>query len=124
MMNLSSRPSGPANALAAALHRLEEIVDEENTALSERRTFDLDDMNHRKSRALLELTRTARAVPVATLSADARAAILRLREKLSRNSRLLETNIAAVRRVADLISSALSEAESDGTYSARGAMTV
>ncbi|MBZ8131808.1 flagellar protein FlgN [Afifella sp. IM 167] len=123
MKTLYSLPSGPANALAAALHRLEEIVDEENTALTERLKVDLDDMNHRKSRALLELTRTARAVPVATLGADAKAAILRLREKLARNSRLLETNIAAVRRVADLLSHALHEADSDGTYSARGAMT-
>ncbi|WP_051630254.1 hypothetical protein [Afifella pfennigii] len=125
MRQTSPLPSDPAPgvALTTALKRLEALIDEENAALAERREIDLGNINHRKSRALLELTRVARAVPATAIGTDAKGAILRLREKLSRNSELLETNITAVRHVAGIISTTIHEAESDGTYSPRGALT-
>ena len=113
-----------ANALLACIERLENVLDVENTALVERRDADLQECSRRKSRALLELTRIARAVPPATIEPPARLGIGRLREKLLRNRDLLQIHISAVREVADLLARVIAETESDGTYSARPAARV
>lgn len=113
-----------ANALLACIERLENVLDVENTALVERRDADLQECSRRKSRALLELTRIARAVPPAAIEPPARLGIGRLREKLLRNRDLLQIHISAVREVADLLARVIAETESDGTYSARPAARV
>ncbi|MBK1622013.1 hypothetical protein [Afifella marina] len=118
-MNAMSRSANPAasRALTTCIGRLEELVDQESEALSHNQPIDLQEFNHRKSRALLELSRMARAVPAENISTDARIGIIRLREKLQRNQDLLKTHISAVQTVAGLIAKAMSDAESDGTYS-------
>jgi hypothetical protein len=116
----SSEPARPAlppapSALAAALDRLEETVDQENAALDAHAAIDLEDLNRRKSHSLLELTRLARGIP-ALDDALVQARLQRLRDKLARNHRALEFHMAAVREIADLMLGVLGEAESDGTY--------
>lgn len=120
-MNPALQPADAvsANALVACIERLEDVLDLENIALVERRDADLQDCSRRKSRALLELTRIARALPPSAIETNARAGIGRLREKLIRNRDLLQIHISAVREVADLLARVISDTESDGTYSAR-----
>lgn len=115
----ASPDPGAAQALAVCIQRLEELVDSETAALAEHREFDLEESNRRKSRALLEITRITRALPVSAIEAGVRSGIGRLREKLQHNRDLLQIHITAVREVADLLAQVTTEMESDGTYSAR-----
>jgi flagellar biosynthesis/type III secretory pathway chaperone len=109
-------------ALAGSLERLEEAVDQEIAALRAHRPVDLQDVTRRKSCALLELTRLARALPAEAGGRLLRDRIARLREKLAENQELLRTHLAAMREIADLLAGVIRDAESDGTYSssARG----
>jgi hypothetical protein len=111
-------PAPAPSALTAALERLEQTIDEENAALAANLSLDLQDVNRRKSHSLLELTRLARMVSAGPAGGDspAGAQIVRLREKLAGNLRLLALHTAAVREIADLMVGILGEAESDGTY--------
>lgn len=113
---------GGANPLASlplerAIERLEEVVDEETAALRSRTAVDLKDFNNRKSQGLLELNRALRGLDAAARDAAAPARLARLRAKLEVNRRVLEVHLAAVREVATVLSDAIRDAESDGTYS-------
>lgn len=113
------RTSDPAMeaALFDSIERLEEVVDEETAALAARGSIDLGEFNRRKSRSLLELTRISRAVSGRVLGADLGLRLSQVGDKLERNQELLRMHLAAAQEVAGLISDALREAESDGTYS-------
>ena len=110
---------GTSHALLTCIQRLEELLEQENAALREHRDADLPECNRRKSRALLELTRIARAIPSNAIEPSVRTGITRLRENLIRNRDLLQIHINAVRQVSDLLARVISENESDGTYSAQ-----
>ena len=120
-MSALPRPveAGATRALISCIERIEELLEQESAALSRREEVDFQDLNHRKSRALLELTRIARSVS-ASASREAWVPLERLREKLRRNAELLETHIGAVRELAGLLASEIAHADSDGTYSMRG----
>jgi len=108
-------PSAAMSAFLAALDRLEETLDFETGMLRAHRPFDFEDVNNRKSRSLLELTRMARGLPAA--SRDLLAPRLKgLSSKLIANQAVLKLNLDAVREIAALLVGALGEAESDGTY--------
>ena len=107
-------------ALISALDRLEETIDMENAAFEERGALDLVEINRRKSRALLELSRVARGLPD-QLDAATAGRLARLKAKLDRNQYVIALRIAAAREVGAILDRALAEAESDGTYSAQSA---
>ena len=111
------RLSGPAvlAAFANALDRLEETIEEETEALRAHRHVDLDELNRRKSRCLLELTRLSRSLPSAP-EARLKARLQALSVKLAENRDVLALHLGAVREISDLLVAALGEAESDGTY--------
>lgn len=102
-------------ALISALNRLEETIDLENAAFEERGALDLVEINRRKSRALLELSRVARGLPD-RLDAATAGRLARLKAKLDRNQYVIALRIAAAREVGAILDRALAEAESDGTY--------
>ena len=108
-------PSAAVVALVAALDRLEETIDAETSGLEAHRRVDLAELNSRKSRSLLELTRLGRGL---TASPDPalRERLARLQGKLKRNQTVLKLNLEAVREIGELLLGALGEAESDGTY--------
>lgn len=99
------------------LDRLEETVAEETLALTQRRLVDFDEINRRKSRSLLELSRAVRALPDRAESALLHR-LKQLRAALQRNADLLQFHLAAAQEVTAILGEALREAESDGTYSA------
>lgn len=118
-------PTASATAratLVSALERLEETLDMETSAFAERRPLDLPEINRRKNRGLLELSRAARQLPPeAGLGADTALAarLTRLRGKLAENQHVLAVHLAAAQEVGAILDRALRDAESDGTYSAR-----
>lgn len=111
-------PGAPARAtLVSALDRLDEILDTENAAFLTGAALDLEEINRRKTRSLLELSRAARALPVGEDAALA-ARIGRLKEKLDQNRYLVSVQLTAAQEVGRILDGALREADSDGTYSA------
>jgi hypothetical protein len=116
----SPRPGdekGAALMLETAIRRLVDVVDEETTALRERRPLDLNACNTRKSQGQLELDRALRLYNGADPGEPLKAALRTLREKLETNRQVLNTHLEAVREVATLIADAIQNVESDGTYS-------
>lgn len=118
------RLTGPAgDALVAAISKAHAVVEAETRALRDQASLDLRAFEHRKSQALLELTRASRGLlpaGVESLRGTPVAEELgRLREALDANMALLAKHLDAVREIAEVISRAMLEAESDGTYSER-----
>lgn len=110
--------SNPAGALAAALDRLDRVIEAETHALEANAPIDLAETNRQKSQGLLEITRLSRGLPPGGDPAVT-ARLGALRERLAENQRLLGFHLAAVREVSDLMVGVLNEAESDGTYDPR-----
>jgi hypothetical protein len=105
-------------ALADAIRRLEQVIDDETSALRTRRPIDLDGLVRRKSQGLLELTRLSRLLVGRVASGDLRPDLARLSGKLERSRELLRLRLTAAQEVAGLVADAMRAAESDGTYSA------
>jgi hypothetical protein len=112
---------GDGGAASAALERciprLEEVVDHESAALERREAVDLRELNNRKSQGLLDLMRCLRVFQGAAPSRPALARLAGLRAKLDRNRAVLALHLEAVREIATVMSDAIKDAESDGTYS-------
>lgn len=104
-------------AFAAVADRLEAVLDHETEALRRNRACDLADTCGRKRQGLLELTRFLPSLATAEEREGARGRLGRLDAKLALNRQVLDVQIGAVRRVADIIARTLRDAESDGTYS-------
>jgi len=100
----------------SSLGRLEVVIESETLALQDHQPIDLTEFNHKKSHGLLELTRTARILDEESLEL-AQADLQRLKDKVEKNLSILEIHLKAVHAVAAIISNAIRENESDGTYS-------
>ena len=103
--------------LDRVIERLEEVVEQETAALRNRTAIDLKDFNNRKSQGLLELNRALRGIDNPPKDKTVSTRLAGLRAKLEVNRAVLETHLAAVREVAAVLSDAIRDAESDGTYS-------
>ncbi len=104
-------------ALERCVVRLEEVVDHETAALKARAAIDLREFNNRKSQGLLDLSRCLRLFQGAHPGKPALARLAGLRVKLDANQAILKLHLEAVREVASVMSDAIRDAESDGTYS-------
>ena len=113
---------GGREAFYDAVSRLEVVVDAETDLLRGNAPIKFDEFNHRKSRGLLELNRVIGAIGVEALGEAGHARLQTLRTKLEGNINVLQMHLTAVREVATLISRAIQDAESDGTYTGRPAL--
>jgi succinylglutamate desuccinylase len=104
-------------AFSQTVERIERLVDLETATLQQYRPIDFSEFNHRKSHAILELTRSIRALGSEVQGDSARGELERLSAKLQRNLATLEIHLKAVRQVCSVISRAIQSEESDGTYS-------
>lgn len=104
--------------LMKSLDRLEETLDLETEALLVRDLSNLEEFNRRKSQSLLEISRLVRTVESAALDVKATKRLQELRAKIDRNQEILERHMRAVQEIANIVSSAIQHADSDGTYSA------
>jgi flagellar biosynthesis/type III secretory pathway chaperone len=109
------RPALASN-LEVSLVRLEEIIDQETSALRSRKSIDLKEYNDRKSQALLDLTRSLRSLPTGEANATLTSRISSLQSKLAINRAVLKMHLEAVREISTTLSDAIREADSDGTY--------
>lgn len=109
---------GGGGNLTAIIARAEEAIEAETAAIRTERDFDVKASNAKKSRHLYELSRAFKGLNGHDLPAEHRAAIERLREKLVRNEAVIRAHMNAVGEVADLIQTAIRNADADGTYSA------
>ena len=113
------RPQSPAAAILPVIDRLARTLDEENEAIARRGPIDYDAFNHRKSQGLLELNRHAPNLAGLRLGPAPAAALGDLQKRLETNRRLLSTQLNAARAVSDIITQAIRDSQSDGTYSDR-----
>jgi hypothetical protein len=112
-----AQPQRPAS-LAAIIGRIEQAIDEETSSIRTDLDFDLKSSNARKSRYLYELNKAVKTAGNSRLVAEQREAIVRLRDKLTKNQAAILAHLNAVNEVAQLIQGAIQRAEADGTYSA------
>jgi hypothetical protein len=106
-------------ALLNAVDRLEDVLNLESACLRGGSvTSSLDEFNYRKSHGLLELTRAVRNVDPGHVDEDVRTRLLSLRRSLESNRLLLKTHLDAAREISGILTTAMRQAESDGTYSA------
>lgn len=108
-------------AFADVIARVEAVVDQETALLRENRAVQLAEFNMRKQQALLELNRVLRNVSQVDLKRLERDSVARLVRKLEENRQLLAHHLRAMDEISALVSRALQEAESDGTYGRCGA---
>ncbi|ALV26329.1 hypothetical protein ACVNHC_16950 [Pannonibacter sp. Q-1] len=109
------------DTLIMAIIKAHTVVEAETEALREQGTADLRAFEFRKSQALLELARASRTLlaPGGDGARDVAVAteLRRLRAALEANMQVLSLHLDAVREIAGMISQAMLEADSDGTYS-------
>jgi hypothetical protein len=105
------------SAIDKAIQRLEDLIDEETAALRTHKAVDLKDFNNRKRQALYELTRASRIVEDASRSPQVLDRLKNLRNKLEINRNVIKMHMEAVGEVLTIMTEAIHEAESDGTYS-------
>ncbi len=112
-------PRSPAisELTKAALYRLEKALDQENEALTAFDPRNLGEYSRIKTQSLLELQRSAAVLTREHTPPDLQQFLTTLREKLELNRWLLLLHLEAAREVTTVITSAMRDAESDGTYS-------
>lgn len=110
-------PSAASATLERCIARLEDVVDHETAALKSRAAVDLREFNNRKSQGLLELSRSLRLFQGAAPGKAVLARLAGLRAKLDINQAVLKLHLDAVREISTVMSDAIRDAESDGTYS-------
>lgn len=123
MPQQQSRPAG-SNPLSV-IQRLEVLIDQESEALRQHQTARLPELVDRKSQGLLELSHALRSLDAKNPSVTLVEGLAALRKKLEINQHLLKCHLDAVGEVSLILSHAIRDAESDGTYSPygkRGAM--
>jgi hypothetical protein len=101
----------------AALYRLEKALDQENEALAAFDSRNLSEYSRIKTQSLLELQRSATVLSRDDVPAELLQLLTTLRQKLEVNRWLLLLHLEAAREVTTVITSAIRDAESDGTYS-------
>lgn len=104
--------------VAAALRKLLDIVETENTLLQRHEVISHANFTDKKNQALRELLAAQRSPADADRTSLAPLAE-RLAHALKTNSRLLKIHIEALGEVSDVIIGSIREAESDGTYGRR-----
>ncbi len=101
------------------IERLGEAVERETQDLGGPGPVDYRAHSQRKSQGLLELSRLSETLAGARGHPRLRAALGDLLAKLDANQQLLNAKLQAARTVAEVVARAISEGQSDGTYSAQ-----
>jgi hypothetical protein len=105
-------------ALLPVLDRLRAVIEAENQELTRGAAVDYRGHSQRKNQVLLELSRMKTSLATARVNPAVSSALADLSSKLDLNSRLLGAQLRAARTVASIVSRAIREGQSDGTYSA------
>lgn len=109
-------PEAARAVVFSVIARIEGYLDEETEALSKSLEFDFKTSNDRKSQGLLDLNQALRRLQKADVNADLQLRLAAFREKLAVNLRKIRLHLDAVKEIAAMLSEAIQNAESDGTY--------
>lgn len=112
------RVAAAGEAFARTIERIERLVEFETATLQQYKPIDFAEFNHKKSHALLELSRAMRALGSRSHDRQILSDLGRLRDKLEKNLAVLEIHLKAVRQVCALIARTIEDDDSDGTYTA------
>jgi hypothetical protein len=112
-----AQETGGGAYLLMVIERLEETVEQETAVLRSGRKYDLRDFNDRKSHGLLDLSRAIRLLGTADPGETVKSRLAGLRSKLEVNRSVLKMHLDAVREITAIVSEAIRDADSDGTYS-------
>ena len=107
----------PREGLLRAIQRTHATIEEENDVLASGAAADLGDFRRRKDLCLLDLSRRAPAFVHPPDDPELMAALRDLKEAIIHNQKMLRCHVNAARRVSAIIMKAISEEESDRTYS-------
>ena len=108
-------------AAAAALPIIERpiaTVDAENRDLEQGRRVKYEIYSLNKNQGLLELNRLLPALAVAAAAGPLRDALAELHAKLEINRRALAVQLKACEAVSEIVTRAIQDGQSDGTYTA------
>jgi hypothetical protein len=117
-----SRPAAAADTDSAraiaisVIRRIESYLDEETAALDKFLDFDFKASNDRKSQGLVDLNQALRRLKQNDLNPDMQARLVAFRGKLAKNLHKIRLHLDAVKEIASMLSEAIQNAESDGTY--------
>ncbi len=117
----AARGAGAQSAFYEAIGRMETIVDQETALLRENRAVELTEFNNRKQQGLLEINRILRNFTNFDIQLVDRECVRSLVRKLEANRQILAHHLKAMDEISSLVSRAMQEAESDGTYGRGGA---
>jgi hypothetical protein len=110
-------PPDAARALViSVIWRIEGYLDEETAALQKLHAFDFKASNDRKSQGLVDLNQALRRLQKPDVNPELVARLEAFRSKLAANQRVIRLHLDAVKEIAALLSDAIQNAASDGTY--------
>jgi hypothetical protein len=112
-----AQPPGAAAALPI-IERLIATVEAENRDLEQGRGVKYEVYSLNKNQGLLELNRLLPALAVAATAGPLRDALAELHAKLETNRRALAVQLKACEAVSEIITRAIQDGQSDGTYTA------
>jgi hypothetical protein len=119
MNQLSRWGQSPAGAAALPIvERLIATIEAENSDLEHGRRARYETYSRSKNQGLLELIRLVPALAGAVAAGPLRDAFADLHEKLEINRRSLAVQLKACEAVSNIITRAIQEGQSDGTYTA------
>jgi hypothetical protein len=119
MSQLLRRAQSPAAAAALPIiERLVSTLDAENRDLEQGRRVKYEAYGQAKNQGLLELNRLIPALAGAAAAGPLRAALAELHAKLEVNQRSLAVQLKACEAVSEIITRAIQDGQSDGTYTA------
>jgi hypothetical protein len=117
-----SQPTRGAQSAAAAarpiIERLIATIDAENRDLEQGRRVKYEVYSLNKNQGLLELSRLLPALAGAAAAGPLRDALAELHAKLEINRRALAVQLKACEAVSEIITRAIQDGQSDGTYTA------
>ena len=108
----------PATAALPIVERLIATLHSENLDLEQGRRVKYEVYSLNKNQGLLELNRLLPALAVAAAAGPVRDALADLHVRLEINRRALAVQLKACQAVSDIITRAIQDGQSDGTYTA------
>jgi hypothetical protein len=109
-------PEAARARVISVIVRIEGHLDEETAALNKSLKFDFKASNDRKSQGLVDLNQALKRLQRADVTPDLQLRLKAFREKLAVNLRRIRLHLDAVKEIAAMLSDAIQDAESDGTY--------
>jgi len=108
----------PRVGLLRAIRRAQATIEEETTALSGGACADHAEFRHRKDLCLLDLARRAPAFVRPPDDPELMAALRGLKDAIVDNQKTLRCHVNAARKVSAILIKAITDEESDHTYTA------